>query len=134
MRSDCSFTKTLLLHTRSIYLFNYFEPCLWQAKGKHFGQEMFLSAHTKNNNILLRPQVGFVVKSLHGLQRHKRFLNFTCTNDPLDANVGGVYLFGEFLHSLRRVFICVWVHVGLYTRERHLKRGKAVFQYLLFVC
>lgn len=47
---------------------------------------------------------------------------FTCTNHPLDAYVGGVYLFGELLHSLRGVFIRVWVHVGLDPRERDLKR------------
>lgn len=49
-------------------------------------------------------------------------VNFTCADYPLDANIGGVYFFGEFLHSLRGVFICVRVHIGLYSRERDFKR------------
>lgn len=47
MRSDCSFTKTLLLHTRFIHLFNYFEQCLWQAKGKHLEQNVLVCPQEK---------------------------------------------------------------------------------------
>lgn len=53
---------------------------------------------------------------------YTHIVNFTCADYPLNANIGGVNLFGEFLHSLRGVFICVWVHVGLYSRERDFKR------------
>lgn len=44
-------------------------------------------------------------------------VHFTCTNHPLNADVGGVYLSGELLYSLRGVFIRIWVHVGLDPRE-----------------
>lgn len=42
---------------------------------------------------------------------------FTCAYHPLDAYVRGVYLFGKFLHSLSGVFICIWIHIGLYSRK-----------------
>lgn len=55
-------------------------------------------------------------------------VHFTCTNHPLNAYVGGVYLFGELLHSLRGVFIRVWVHVGLDPREWDFKRRNTAYR------
>lgn len=54
-------------------------------------------------------------------------IHFTCTNHPLDAYVGGVYLFGEFLHSLSGVLIRVWIHIGLYPREWDLQRRNTTY-------
>lgn len=45
------------------------------------------------------------------------FDGLTCTNHPVDANIRGVYLFGEFLHSLSGIFVRVRIHVRLYSRE-----------------
>lgn len=42
---------------------------------------------------------------------------YTGSDHPLDADPGGVDLLGELMDGLRGVFICVRVHIGLYSRK-----------------
>lgn len=43
---------------------------------------------------------------------------FTCADHPLNADPGRVDLLGEFVDRLCGVFICIRVHIGLYSWER----------------
>lgn len=43
---------------------------------------------------------------------------YTGSDHPLDADPGRVDLLGELVDGLRGVFICIRVHIGLYTWER----------------
>lgn len=47
-----------------------------------------------------------------------RLREHTGSDHPLNADPGGVDLLGEFVDSLRGIFVCIRIHVSLYSWER----------------
>lgn len=137
MRSDCSLRIIIILLNTVLILFflimsmvkktlvktwnNIFVPCSHMYI-KHIGHTLIALSVVANAINWGKKTCKACLKLCVTNKIYTYIVNFTCANYPFDANIGGVYLFGEFLHSLRGVFICVWVHVGLYSRERDFKR------------
>lgn len=48
----------------------------------------------------------------------------TCPNHFVDGDTGRFQFLGEFVYGLTRVFVGVWVHVGLDARQSHWKSNK----------
>lgn len=54
----------------------------------------------------------------------------TCPNDFVYGDTRRFQFLGEFVHGLTRVFISVWVHIGLDSRQSHWKENKIMPEFM----